>query len=180
MKWSSVRIETYHLVQQLVSLLPDSGILSEIRTAFYRRYLGRVGRGFHMMSGTKILCPSSVTMGDDVGVNLGVLIDPCGGGRIEFGSHIAIGPYCVIRAADHGFSDPLIPIREQPHVGGVIVIEDDVWLGSHVVVTRNVRIGRGSVIGAHSVVTKDIPPYSVAVGVPARVIKSRHDGQVSG
>ena len=58
-------------------------------------------------------------------------------------------------------------------MGGGIIIEDDCWLGSHVTVTKGVRIGKGSVIGANSVVTKDIPPYSVAVGTPAKVIKKR-------
>ena len=123
--------------------------------------------------GTKIFSPKDVTIGNDVGLNIGVLVDPSEGGRIEIGNSVGIGPYCVLRAADHGFSDPSVTIQQQKHRPGVIVIEDDVWLGSHVVVTRNVRIGRGSVVGAHSVVTKDIPPYSIAVGVPARVIRKR-------
>ena len=176
MSLSGVRTEWFWLHQQLVGLLPDVGVLSGFRNRFYRRHLARVGRNFTTMSGVKIFEPSSVTIGDDVGINIGVIIDPMEGGRIEIGNSIGIGPYCVLRSADHGFADPNISFRKQPHVGGTIVIEDDVWLGSHVVVTRNVRIGRGSVIGAHSVVTKDIPPYSVAMGVPARVVKSRLDG----
>ena len=173
---SSIRIELFYLFQQIVALLPDVGKLSAIRPWFYGRHLAHVGRNLTMMSGAKIFEPSSVTIGDDVGINIGVIIDPMEGGRIEIGNSIGIGPYCVLRSADHGFSDPNVTFRKQPHVGGTIVIEDDVWLGSHVVVTRNVRIGRGSVIGAHSVVTKDIPPYSIAMGVPARVVKNRLDG----
>lgn len=173
---ASVRIELFYLVQQIVALLPDAGVLAGVRPWFYRRHLARVGRNFSMMSGAKIFEPSSVTIGDDVGINLGVILDPMEGGRIELGNSIGIGPYCVLRSSDHGFSDATVSFRQQPHVGGTIVIEDDVWLGSHVVVTRNVRIGKGSVIGAHSVVTKDIPPYSIAMGVPARVVKSRLDG----
>ena len=56
--------------------------------------------------------------------------------------------------------------------------ESDVWLGAGVRMLRNVTIGRGSVVGAGSVVTKSLPPYSVAVGVPARVIKTRTHGEV--
>ena len=54
-----------------------------------------------------------------------------------------------------------------------VVIEDDVWIGSRCVILGNVRVGRGSVIGAGSVVTKDIPPFSIAVGVPCKVVKKR-------
>jgi acetyltransferase-like isoleucine patch superfamily enzyme len=173
MTGASIRIELFYVLQQCVALLPDVGILSGLRNRFYRHHLARVGSNFSTMSGTKIFEPTSVTIGNDVGINMGVVIDPCEGGRIEIGNSIGIGPYCVLRAADHGFSDPNIPIRKQKHVAGTIVIEDDVWLGSHVVVTRNVRIGKGSVVGAHSVVTKDIPPYSIAMGVPARVVRKR-------
>ena len=176
MTLASVRVELFYILQQCVTLLPDVGVLSGLRNRFYRHHLAQVGRNFSTMSGVKIFEPSSVTIGDDVGINIGVIIDPMEGGRIEIGNSIGIGPYCVLRSADHGFSDPNVTFRKQPHVGGTIVIEDDVWLGSHVVVTRNVRIGRGSVIGAHSVVTKDIPPYSIAMGVPARVVKNRLDG----
>ena len=176
MTLASIRIELFYLFQQGVALLPDVGKLSGIRPWFYRRHLAHLGRNFTMMSGAKIFEPSSVTIGDDVGINVGVIIDPMEGGRIEIGNSIGIGPYCVLRSSDHGFSDAEVSFRKQPHVGGSIAIEDDVWLGSHVVVTRNVRIGRGAVIGAHSVVTKDIPPYSIAMGVPARVVSNRKDG----
>jgi len=126
------------------------------------------------MSGVKIFCPELLTIGDGVSINLGVLIDPCDGGQIEIGNNVLIGPYCVLRAADHVFVDPAVPIKLQGHAGGKIIIEDDCWLGSHVVVTRNVTIGKGSVIGAHSVVTHDIPPYSIAVGSPAVVQRQRN------
>jgi acetyltransferase-like isoleucine patch superfamily enzyme len=69
------------------------------------------------------------------------------------------------------------PIRLQESIPGKIVIEDDCWIGANVTITRDVTIGRGSVIGANSVVTRDIPEYSVAVGVPARVIRNRRSGK---
>jgi len=56
---------------------------------------------------------------------------------------------------------------------GRVVIEDDTWIGANTLILKNVRIGEGSIIGAGSVVTKDIPPYSIAVGNPAKVIKQR-------
>ena len=92
---------------------------------------------------------------------------------ITVGADVLIAPFCYVQDTDHGFADPAVAIALQPSVSSAIVIEDNVWLGAHTVVTRGVRIGRGSVIGAGSVVTHDIPPYTVAVGAPARPIRSR-------
>jgi acetyltransferase-like isoleucine patch superfamily enzyme len=101
------------------------------------------------------------------------MINAADDGEIVIGSDVMIGPYCVLRSADHVYSDPKTPMRLQGHAAGKIVIEDDVWLSSHVVVTRGITIGKGSVIGAQSVVTHDIPPYSIAFGAPARVTGKR-------
>jgi len=74
---------------------------------------------------------------------------------------------------NHIYKDPKTPIRLQEIRAIGIIIEDDVWLGVGSTVLDGVTIGKGSVIGAGAVVTKDIPPYSIAVGVPAKVIKKR-------
>ena len=169
-----LRAELFHVFQQIVGLLPDQGLTVRLRRAFYGCYLRKAG-SFSSCSGLKIHGPENVSIGDGVSMNTGVIIDAADGGDIQIGNDVLIGPYCVIRAADHIFSDTAVPIRQQGHAGGKIVIEDDCWLGSHVVVTRDVTIGKGSVIGAHSVVTHDIPPYSIAVGVPAKVQRNRRD-----
>lgn len=96
-------------------------------------------------------------------------------GSIRIGCGVQIAPYCAFYPYDHGF-DPGKLIAEQPiHSKGDIVIDDDAWLGVGVCVLDGARIGKGAVIGAGSVVTCDIPDYSIAVGVPARVVKSRFD-----
>ena len=93
---------------------------------------------------------------------------------IVIGSQVQFAPYCAISSYNHAFDDLTRPIRLQGLVSrGDTIIEDDVWLGAGVKVLDGVRVGKGSVIGAGSVVTKDIPPYSVAVGVPAKVIAER-------
>ncbi len=76
-------------------------------------------------------------------------------------------------ANSHNFSDPNIPINQQGLTCKGILIEDDCWLGTGVRVLDGVTIGRGSIVGAGAVVTKSLPPYSIAVGVPARVIDRR-------
>ena len=96
-----------------------------------------------------------------------------GFGKIEIGKDCLIASHSAIYAHNHNFSDSNKKIVEQGFSIKGIIIEDDCWLGSGVKVLDGVTIGKGSVIGAGAVVTKDIPPYSVAVGVPAKVISQR-------
>ena len=80
---------------------------------------------------------------------------------------------CFVTDADHRFDDPDRPVPWQGFTSkGPVHIGDNVWCGTHVVVTSGVTIGERSVIGANSVVTNDIPPFSVAAGVPARVLRT--------
>ncbi|MDZ8055412.1 MAG: DapH/DapD/GlmU-related protein [Aulosira sp. ZfuVER01] len=112
-----------------------------------------------------------IHIGQDTFIGPSVCI--AGPGEIKIGKHCLIAAHTGIYANNHNFADPSEPIKYQGITCKGIVIEDDCWLGHGVKVLDGVTIGRGSVIGAGAVVTKDIPPFSVAVGVPARVIKSR-------
>ena len=94
-------------------------------------------------------------------------------GLIKIGNNVRIAPNVMIISANHVFDNTDIHICEQGMDVKPITIEDDVWVAGRVNIMAGVTIGKGSVIGAGSVVTKDIPPYSVAVGVPAKVIKTR-------
>lgn len=94
-------------------------------------------------------------------------------GSIVIGSKVQIAPNCAFYPYNHTFA-PNQLIKNQPlQTKGGIIIEDDSWLGFGVIVLDGVRIGKGAVIGASSVVTRDIPDGAIAVGVPARVIKTR-------
>ncbi|NET31640.1 MAG: acyltransferase [Cyanothece sp. SIO1E1] len=95
------------------------------------------------------------------------------GGDIKIGNHCLIASHSGIYANNHQFRNAKQLISKQGSSFKGIVIEDDCWLGSGVKVMDGVTIGKGSVIGAGTVVTKDIPSYSIAVGVPARVIGQR-------
>ncbi|MEA5602809.1 acyltransferase [Nostoc sp. UHCC 0252] len=117
---------------------------------------------------------TSIHIGEDTFIGPGVCIG--GPGNIKIGQNCLIAAHTAIYANNHNFADPTEPIKYQGVTCKGIVIEDDCWLGHGVKVLDGVTIGRGSVIGAGAVVTKDIPPFSVAVGVPARVIKNR-DGK---
>ena len=84
-----------------------------------------------------------------------------------------MGPDVILLTGKHSFHTIDIPILMQPTTYESINIGSDVWLGARVIVLPGVKIGDGCVIGANSVVTKDIPPYHVAAGSPARVIRKR-------
>lgn len=114
-----------------------------------------------------------IDIADNVGFNMNTAVLAADGGHISIGRDTIVAQNVVIRAADHNHSDPHVPIRFQGHVGGMISIGQGSWIGANVVITRNVRIGEYCIIGAGSVVTKDVPDYSIAAGVPARLIRDR-------
>ena len=96
-------------------------------------------------------------------------------GAISIGQRVEIAPNCAFYPYNHGMIRGT-PIRRQPlHTRGGIVIGDDAWLGYGAVVLDGVRIGAGAVVGAGSVVTRDIPDGAIASGVPARIVNHRRD-----
>ena len=111
-------------------------------------------------------------MGEDAALSPGVTVD-ASGGLIRIGKQVAIGPGTVLRAANHCFDSLEKPIMLQGHLYGEIVIEDDVWIAANCTITPGTRIGHGAVVGAGAVVTRDVEPYAIVGGVPARVTGSR-------
>lgn len=92
---------------------------------------------------------------------------------VFLGKNVMIGPNVVIVAFNHGMSDFSIPMVKQKNLEAPVIIEDDVWIGANATLGMGVRIGKGSVVGANSFVNKNIPPFCVVGGVPAKILKSR-------
>lgn len=113
----------------------------------------------------------SITLGNFVSIGRNALLSARTALRI--GDNCSIGPYACVLASGHDWSDPDSPILLQDRDVGEIVIEENVWVGAHVTVMDGVTIGANSVIGVGSVVTHDIPPYRIAAGSPARVVRIR-------
>jgi acetyltransferase-like isoleucine patch superfamily enzyme len=84
-----------------------------------------------------------------------------------------MSPRVSLYAENHVFDDPSIPMKEQGVRRSFIKIEDDCWIAANSIILAGVTIGKGSVVAAGSVVTHDVPPYSVVAGSPARIIKQR-------
>lgn len=112
-----------------------------------------------------------IIIGDNCSLNSFSQIS--GNGGVVIGNNVLIATQTVILSANHNFEKTDSPIREQGETRKITIIEDDCWIGAGVKILSGVKIERGSVIGAGSVVTKNIPPFSVCVGVPAKVIKTR-------
>lgn len=95
---------------------------------------------------------------------------------INISKNVMVGPHCVLAAGNHEFRNLELPmIKAGSFSNGPIVIEEDVWIGANCTITDNVRIGKGAIVGANSLVNKDVQPYSIVGGVPARHISSRLD-----
>ncbi len=131
-------------------------------------------RSASISEGVTVWFPWRVELGRNSSLNQGVIVDGTGG--VHIGEGVRIAPYVLLNTADHEYRDAAVWIKDQGFKIAPIVIEDDVWIGAGAIVNKGVRIGRGSVIGSGAVVTRDIPPYSIAVGVPCRVVKSRLEG----
>lgn len=94
-------------------------------------------------------------------------------GGIVIGNNVIMGPRVSLHAENHRYDDPVVPIRLQGESRQGIVIEDDCWIGAGAIILDGVRIGHGAVVAAGSVVTKDVAPFTIVGGSPARLIKQR-------
>lgn len=116
----------------------------------------------------------------EIGDNSGIGVDCHVPANTRIGNDVMMGPEVLIigRNQNHRFGDVSIPMRLQGYEETPpVVIEDDVWLGARVIILPGVRIGKGSVVGAGAVVTKDVPPLAICAGNPARIIRFRSDSK---
>ncbi|MCW2999948.1 MAG: Acetyltransferase (isoleucine patch superfamily)-like protein [Solirubrobacterales bacterium] len=131
-----------------------------------------VGPQAHLEPGVWITCPGTarIRIGGGTFLNLGVQVAAVE--LVEIGEHCMFANGCFITDGSHRFDDPEQPVPWQGFTTkGPTRVGDNVWCGANVVITSGVTIGERSVIGANSVVTTDIPPFSIAAGAPAKVLK---------
>lgn len=148
------------------------------RGALCKCIFDKCGSRVNVERGASFGTGRGISIGSNSGIGINARLNPSGG--IVIGDDVMMGEDAVIWSENHAFEDTSKPMRLQGYKKAPIVIEDDVWIGLRVIVLAGVRIGRSSVIGAGSVVTSDIPAYSVAGGVPAKVIKRRQSEAIGG
>ncbi len=186
--------ETKNWIEALLENIPGiTGIT--LRRSYYRCRLAASSPALSIEPRVSITCPNRISIGSncylskdcrlyatpesriDIGenfsANANVMINARGNGYIAIGNNVLIGPNVVLRSNNHIFVRTDMPINDQGMTEGRIIIGNDVWIASNAVILPNVQIGDGAVVAAGAVVTKDVPPYAVVGGVPAKIIKSR-------
>ena len=131
--------------------------------------------GVTLDAGVTILCSGPpkrdrIRIGSGTYINRGTILDARN--KLHIGRNVMIGPNCYFTDANHGTA-PGSSVKSQPMQLASVIIEDEAWIGAHVVILPGVRIGKGAVIGAGAVVTRDVPAGAISCGVPSRVTRQR-------
>lgn len=129
------------------------------------RFIKSIGHNVNIEKGASFA--NSVTIGDNSGIGVNAVLTD----EVYIGKNVMMGPDCMIYTSNHKFMKETRSYEGFTQIRPVI-IEDDVWIGARCIILPGVKIGKGSTIGAGSVVSKEVPPYSVVAGNPARVVKS--------
>ena len=148
--------------------LPDE--FSKFRVRYYNNKGCKINENTYISPNVRIKGRFEMGYGSSIAQNCSFSGEKAG---IFIGENVMIAPNVVIVAFSHGFNNPEIPMVEQANTEAPVIIENNVWIASNCTISKGVRIGEGSIIGANSFVNKDVPPFSIVGGVPAKLIKFR-------
>lgn len=143
-------------------------IAKKLRGHAVKGFIVSCGKNVNIERGANISSKLSIGDNSGIGINCEVI------GSTVIGNDVMMGPECVIFTRNHQIERTDVSMRLQGFTEEKpVIIEDDVWIGQRVMIMPGIRVGKGSVIGAGAVVTKDVPRYAVVGGVPAKVIRYR-------
>lgn len=162
---------TYELLSSLIFSFPRHKLFNPLKKYYIILQGGKVGKNVTFYPGIKINPANKISLGDNVDLAWGVLITT--GGSVEIGDRTLVGYGTKILSANHVIPPNHEKIFGAGHIPKKIVIHNDVWIGANCVIVAGVTIGEGAVVAAGSVVTKDVPPFAIVGGVPAKIIKMR-------
>lgn len=149
-------------------------VSSKFRMFCAKRFSSGIGNNVNIDKEATIY--QDLILGDNSGVGKKSVVS----GSVIIGKDVMMGPECYIYTRNHNFASVEKPMRLQGYSTiKKVVIEDDVWIGARVTILPGIRIGKGAIIGAASVVTKNVPEYAVVAGNPAKIIKYRIDRSIS-
>lgn len=160
-----------NFVECVTQILPDSRPVIKLRGLILKPFFKTCGRNFQVGAGVHFLNTHNIEIGNNVYIAFHSWINGAGGIVIE--DEVVIGPMVVASSMKHHFKNGSVRFGGQST--GRIVLGKGSWLASHVTVSAGVRIGKGVLVGAGAVVTKDTADNVVVGGIPARVIKERKD-----
>lgn len=167
----SFLVVSYEFVQRLLFSLPRYPLFNAIKAAFLRALGAKIGKRPIFYPGVWIAPAHKLEVGDDVDLALDVIIVTSG--TVKIGSRVLIGYRTQINSSNHTI--PLKPGRifGSPHDDRPVVIADDVWIGGNCMIMAGVTIGEGAVVAGGAIVTRNVEPYTIVGGCPARLIKYR-------
>lgn len=148
----------------------ESELASLGRYLWLRRTAASCGIGAFIGPYVEFKHPERLVLGERVSIHRWCFVDA--GGGLKIGDDVAIAHSVSLISVSHTYTDPKIPIKRQPTRKGQIVISDDVWIGAGARLLCGVRVGSRVIIGANSVVSKDILVSGVYAGAPAKMIKA--------
>lgn len=141
-----------------------------LRYLIVKIFIKKIGK-CRIYEGVTFWYPYRIQIGNNVSLNEFIYLSGYGGISIE--DNVRVGTRATFISSDHIFNDKKTPIFQQGLQGAPIIIEEDVWIGANVTILKGVRIGKGSIIAAGSVVTSSVPEYSIYGGIPAKLIRIR-------
>ncbi|WP_018027538.1 acyltransferase [Porphyromonas somerae] len=141
----------------------------KVRRLIVSHIFQHIGLNVNIEKGANFGTGSDISIGDNSGIGVNAYVR----GPLTIGDNVLMGPDVVVLTSSHNFRRRDIPIRLQGGSFSQVTIGNDVWIGQRVMILPGVHIGSGAIIAAGAVVTKDVDPYTIVGGVPARFIKNR-------
>ena len=150
---------------------PFGKISKQIRQLACKNIFKIAGKNINIERGAHFGSGSRIEIGDNSGIGENCQIPD----NTKIGRDVMMGPDVLIVGKNHNYEDLKIPMRLQgAKEAAPVIIGDDTWIGARVIILPGVNIGEGAIVGAGAVVTKDIPPYAICAGNPARIVKYRN------
>lgn len=149
---------------------PNTYAFCRLRAKYYLKHGSKIGE--NTLISTNVRITGNFTLGKNSSIAQNCSISGASAG-VFIGDNVMIAPSVVIVAFNHGFDKMEVPMLQQENTEKPVYIEDDIWIGANVTILNGVRIGTGSIVAANSLINKDVEPFSIVGGVPAKKIKSR-------
>lgn len=162
-----LRIEWAYLLIWFLGRLPEAGG-NWARGRFLGLVFGHLGKRCTIQANLRVGTPEKLFIGDDC--NFGEDVFITAGGGVRIGNFVGIGAGAKIWSVNHKYEDPDVPWLKQGWEYKEVIIEDDAWIGANAFVMPGVTVGKGAILSAGTILSKSIPPYSIAAGNPGRVI----------
>jgi acetyltransferase-like isoleucine patch superfamily enzyme len=162
---------SYETFSFLIFALPRHKLFNFFKANYLRMQGASIGKSITFYPGIKINPAKNIQLGNHVDLAWGVLITT--GGGVEIGDRTLIGYRTQILSANHIVPENKRRIFDAGHTCKKVIIKNDVWIGANCIILAGITIGEGAVVAAGSVVTKDVEPFTIVGGIPAKLIKQR-------